>query len=131
MQTPNTILEDIGAEIGFTATSALAGWYGGRKLYVPHQAVGGHPIAKVIGQRQFEVLVAAFGGADIFVPKDWHSRRLRRDRVVFDLLKKGASVPLIADKTGITATHVNNIRRALEDSGLLPLILKSETEDAC
>lgn len=132
MQTTNTILEDIGAEIGFTATSALVGWYGGRFLYIPRVAVEHHAIAKVIGLRQFAALVKGFGGTDIFVPKDWHSRRLRRDRVVFDLLKKGTDPKIISHKTGISSTHVSNIRRTLEEVGLLPFILTVEQQtDDC
>lgn len=122
MQTKNTILEDIGAAIGFTATSALCGWYGGRRLYVPTSASAGHNIAKVIGLRQMEALVSDFGGTLIFVPKDWHSRRLRRNRIVYDLLRRGVDSKAISDKVGLTPLHVSNIRVGLEEVGLLQMV---------
>ncbi|MBK6587957.1 MAG: hypothetical protein IPG22_06540 [Acidobacteria bacterium] len=129
MQTANTLLEDIGAEIGFTATSALCGWYGGRKVYIPKTESAGHHIAKVIGLRQMAALVRAFGGTDIFVPKDWHSRRLRRDRVVRDLLRRGLSTQAIALKTNLTTAHVCNIRNSLEETGLLQRVFTKPSED--
>lgn len=130
MQSHNTILEDISAEIGFTATSTLVGWFGGRKLYVPLLADPMHPLAILLGYPNFVRFVAGFGGDNLFVPKAWNTRRLRRDRIVFDLLRKGTSTRDVMSRTGLSKMHVHNIRHSLEDSGMLPIILKPETPDA-
>jgi AraC-like DNA-binding protein len=123
MQPTNTILEDISAEIGFTATSSLCGWFGGRVLRIPKSVTPNHPIAAVAGQRQFEILVEAFGGTTIFIPKDRHQRKLRRDRIVFDMLHRGESISAISARVGISKPHIANLRVVFEQAGLLPMIL--------
>jgi hypothetical protein len=128
MQNQNTILEDISAEIGYTATSTLCGWYGGRWLRVPIHPVEGHQISTIIGQKQFRVLVASFGGECIFVPKDRAHNLTRRNRVVFDMLMRGSNVDSVAARVNCSPRWVKNIRRTLEDAGLLPLVLKGSND---
>lgn len=129
MNLKNTLLEDIGAEIGYTATSALCGWYGGRKLPIPTNAVEGHKIAKVIGQPAFSRLVAAFGGSYIFIPKDRAQKLIRRDRIVHDMFLRGASTSDVISRLRISATYALKIRRSLEVAGLLPMILTTPPEN--
>ena len=133
MDIKNTLLEDIGAEIGYTATSALCGWYGGRDLHIPRNFAPDHKIAKVIGPQAFARLCAAFGGGNFHIPKDRAQKLIRRDRIVCDMLLRGASTSDVMSRLRISATYVWKIRHSLEASGLLPLILTTppERDDAC
>lgn len=120
----NTILEDIAAEIGYTATATLTAWYGGSVLAVPAKADPDHTIAKLIGYPAFGRLVGAFARERLFVPKD-SRQALRRQRQVFNLLTHGMSPQKAAEVLSITAAQVHNIRRELEDAGLLPVVLRA------
>ena len=125
----NTILEDIGAEIGYTATSTLCGWYGGKKLSIPLNPTPEHKIAKVIGQPAFVRLVSAFGGEYIFIPKDRAQKLTRRNRIVYDMIVRGASTSEVAARIHISNMHVTNIRGGLEADQILPLILTTPPEN--
>lgn len=126
MQQTNTILEDIGAEIGYHATANLCGWFGGKIIWIPREASPGHTIAKVIGMNAFERLAKDFGDQRLFVPKDAHQSLVRRRRQVHDLVRQGKTSSEIGATLGITRNQAHNIRRELEDTGLLPMILTAE-----
>ena len=129
MALPNTVLEDISAEVGFNSASALAGWFGGRIVWVPGEASPGHEIAKVIGFRSFERLVKVFGGQRVFIPKgELQISTMRRRRAVRDLLRDGKSSAEIAAAVGLTRMQIINIRRDLESQGFLPAIFKEPPE---
>lgn len=128
MVNKNTLLEDIAAEIGYTATSTLCGWYGGRHLPIPKNATEDHRVAKVIGPSAFNRLVTAFGGTNIFIPKDRAQKIARRNRIVFDLITSGAERKQIYSRVGITREHLQFIRRTLENDGLLPMILTEKAD---
>ena len=129
MQMTNTILEDIGADIGYNATTTLAGWFGGKIIWVPVEASPSHKIAKVIGYAAFSRLVQGFGGQRVFIPKDANLSLIRRKRQVYDLAKKGLPSSKIGEVLGFTRNQAYNIRRELEDIGLLPMILSPGAVD--
>lgn len=120
----NTILEDIAAEIGYTATAALTAWYGGRWMRVPVAADKEHVLAKLLGLPAYTRLVGAFADQRLFIPKD-SRQALRRQRQVYNMLSHGMSPQRAAEVLSITAAQVHNIRRELEEAGLLPTILKT------
>lgn len=137
MEIKNTILDDISAEIGFTATSVIAAWYGssrrqdGRRdsLYIPVSADTPSHLQSLIGQAAYERLVKAFGGTDIrHVPQNTQYLRHLCRRQVFDMLKAGMPVQDVCSSTGLSAVHVSTIRRELEELGVLPMILKEPLE---
>lgn len=121
---PHGILEDIGAEIGFTACCLLVDWFGGRTLYVPDKASEGHDIAKVIGVKAMGLLCRAYGSSIIDLPIDYQRELIRRDRLIAALLGRGAGTKEVARIAALTERQVANIRRRLEADGLLPLILR-------
>lgn len=122
---PNTVLEDISAEIGFNATMALAGWFGGNSIRIPIEASPNNEIAKVIGYLPFSRLVSAYAGQHIHIPKgEMATAIFRRRRQVRDLLRSGKSAQQTAETVGVTVTWIFAIRRDLELAGLLPTILK-------
>lgn len=120
----NGILEDIGAEIGFTATCRLVDWFGGRSLFVPDQASEEHLLAKTIGFKAMHRLCLAFGGQTINLPLDHQRELLRRDKLIAALLAQGTGTKDVARIAMLTERQVQNIRRKLEEDGLLPLIIR-------
>lgn len=128
MVSKNTLLEDIAAEIGYTATSTLCGWFGGRYVFVPATPSPEHKIARVIGPSAFRRLSAAFGGVTLFIPKDQAQRRARRNRIIFDMIVRGSNANNISTRIQISKMQVHNIRRDLEDGGILPMILTTPVE---
>ena len=125
MDIQNTLLDDLCAEIGYTATTVICAWYGGNSLYVPTSTDTDNHLRRLIGQPAFNRLVATFGGAQIrCVPKNIIAERLSRHRKVFDLLRNGASTAQVSTETGLSGMQVINVRRDLEEAGLLPVILR-------
>ena len=126
----NTTLDDIAAEIGFTATMTLVAWYGGTHLYVPEKVSEKHAIAKTVGLRLAERLVAAHGGGMLFVPDAVSYDRTRRDRMVVEGVGRGMGTKQLAALTGLTERRVQQIRQRLEAEGLLPLVLNGRAVEA-
>lgn len=120
----NGVLDDICAEIGYTATTALVAWYGGANLYVPESVSELHQIAKVIGIKPFERLVAAYPKETLFIPDDVAHERDRRDRIIADMVAQGLGTKAMRERTGITERRAQQIRARLEAAGVLPLVRK-------
>lgn len=119
----NTTLDDIAGEIGFTATITLATWYGGRNLYVPAAPDEESAVVKLIGMSAVKRLAAAWGGLPLAVPTMWRYEEEQRNRTIGNLLIEGHGTKQIAAMMGMTERRIQQIRRALEDAGLLPLVL--------
>lgn len=123
------ILEDIGAELGYTATCSLVDWFGGTSLYIPEQVCPGHPIERVLGPKAFARLVQMgeqFDGRIIHVPLDYQREIVRRDRLIAALLTHGHGTKDIAHIALMSERHVQKVRATLEERGLIPLILKGD-----
>ena len=126
----NTTLDDIAAEIGFTATMTLVAWYGGTHLYVPEKVSEKHAIAKAVGLRLAQRLVAAHGGGMLFVPDAVSYDRTRRDRMVVEGVGRGMGTKQLAALTGLTERRVQQIRQRLEAEGVLPMVLNGRAVEA-
>lgn len=121
MEPKNTILDDICADIGYTATTVLVAWYGGTVLYVPRIPHPEHPLSKLLGKSAFSRLVRAVGDErDIFIPKNVISARYERWRDIRNLSVAGKTPSEIAEKVSMSVEQVNNICRTLAEHGLLP-----------
>lgn len=140
MELKNTILDDISAEIGFTATSIIAAWYGTPRradipnrrdsLYIPKTDDAPSHLKDLIGPSAYSRLVKAFGGTFIrHVPQNTNYLRNLCRRQVFDMLKEGMDVNTIRAATGLSALHITTVRRELEDVGVLPVILKEPVDN--
>lgn len=122
----NSSLDDVAAVIGFTATLRLVAWYGdtNAQVYVPETAVEDHEFARLIGLAAFRRLAEEWGGQHLAFPTLDAYEEDCRNRLVKQLLERGMSPREIARIVGLGERRVQQIRRTLEDAGLLPLILK-------
>lgn len=130
----NTTLEDIAAEIGFTATMALAIQRGGTNVYVPANPRGS-VLASLVGIESASHLAACWGGEMLAVPT------LRRyelglcRRAIALMSDAGIPVGDIARSLELTVRRVVQVRRELCDAGLLvsgrlPTELAGSADDA-
>ncbi|MCB1889070.1 MAG: hypothetical protein KDH20_15795 [Rhodocyclaceae bacterium] len=110
--------------VGFDATCELAGWLGGRTLYVPDVATPEHVIAQLIGFDEFVRLVSGFGGETVTLPNGDAYFRARRNREVVGLLADGYGEMHVANRFRITSAQVRNIRLKAERCGVMPMVLR-------
>lgn len=126
MKTPNGILEDLSADIGFTATTTLIDYLGGTSLYVPQEVTKEHMLAKLIGLPAFRALSRAYGNEVINLPFDYRRERNQRNRLIGALINRGTSIGDIARIAGISTKQVGYVRIELEQAGLLPMVINTE-----
>lgn len=121
----NTSLDDICAEIGFTATLTLVAWFGDGKnsLYVPAAVDDHQKIAKLIGEAAARRLSARWPQELLSIPalSGYDQQVLRR--CVARLLQGGVSTTDVADRIGLTERRVQQICRELEVDGLIEIVL--------
>lgn len=125
------IVEDLGAEIGYTATASLVDWFGGGNLYVPPEVTKDHPICLVIGEPAFKRLVSWMDGQAstsrdraIWIPMGYQREQDRRDRMIAVLFAQGLGSKQVASIAGMSERHVQAVRQRVEALGVLPLILR-------
>lgn len=121
----NGVLEDVSAEIGYTATSLLVAWFGGANLYVPAAADESHPVSRLIGYAAFRRLVTAYGSETLWIPGGHLEAMDRRDRLIAERLARGAAIREIAAEFGITERRAQQLRTHVENKGLIPMILRA------
>ena len=120
----NGIVEDLGACIGYTATAKLIDWFGGGVLHVPREAKEDHPICKIIGLPAYRLLVKDWGGDKVWLPLGYYRESNRRDRMIAVLIELGIGTDTVGKIAGMSRRHVQDIRKRLEDMGVLPMILR-------
>ena len=114
----NSILDDLSAVVGYTATRKLVAWFGGRRLYVPQRAAETHPLATLIGMPAFRALVRDFAGDDnVFLPSTGEDDRYIRDREIAERIAAGESAPVIALAMALTERRIEQIRVELVERG--------------
>ena len=114
-----TLLDDICANVGYTATCVISAWFGGRKLHVPVRAHPDHPLASLIGASALRALVAEFGGDDLKIPTHRTAARYHRDRQACELFAEGWTPERVANDLGIGVRRAEQLRRELEANGWL------------
>jgi hypothetical protein len=126
----NTSIDDVAAIIGFSATVRLIQWFGGSNLYVPSEAVTGHPLAALMGESALRALCLEFGDQTIWIPKDMVAQSdMETKKAVAKAVLKGRGSLAISVELGITQRQVQRVRRELEAAGLLPKILPGENSE--
>lgn len=118
------VIEDVGGEIGYTATTTLVTWFGGSGLYVPTIVDETHLLARLIGLPAFRRLVAAFPSESIRIPKPVNQADDRARRVA-RMLIAGRTEREIAEEIGISVRRVEQIRKRLVDEGILAALAQS------
>lgn len=126
LESSNGILEDISAEIGYTATSAIICWFGGTTLYIPQNIEGKHVLKSIIGESAFKHFVKNYGGEILSIPiEDDRLNRMRRMRRMAGMLANGLSIKQIARMEAMTVRQVHNIRSQLEQEGIISYVRHS------
>lgn len=121
MEGTNTILDDVCAEIGYSATNVIVAWYGGDYVRVPVEVSAENPITRAIGMSAMRRFVQAWGGQRLWIPEAHRFTVEQRDRVIADLLKTGLKEREIGEAIGLSERRVQQIRARLTRDGLLEL----------
>jgi hypothetical protein len=129
MAKKNGVMEDVAAEIGYTAANALVDWFGGGNLHIPEKATEEHLIARVIGlpamQRLVAMYVEAIGDKRMMhVPTGYERELARRDRMIGALFAEGRSVQYIMGVTNMSKRHVEIVRTKLDEIGMLAALAR-------
>jgi len=129
MAKKNGVMEDVAAEIGYTAANALVDWFGGANLRVPESASADHLIAKVIGLQAMQRLVAMLADEIgdkriMWVPTGYERELARRDRMIGAMFVEGMSVQQIMAATNMSKRHVEIVRAKLEEIGMLAALAR-------
>ena len=115
----NSSVEDIACVIGYTATCTLIEWYGGTNLWIPVAGTETHEIGRIIGLPAFRALCREYGATCLRVPTDHFRDQMRQDRAVARMIQFGHGAKSIGAAIGLTPRQVQNIRRRLEEAGVL------------
>lgn len=119
LRAKNGLLEDIAADVGYTATTTLVDYFGGTSIYIPNEAKETHAIAKLIGISAFNQLVKNYGSTTINLPLDFQRERSQRNRLIAVLIMQGRTTKQIARLCGLTPRNISYIRIELEMAGIL------------
>ncbi len=93
-------------------------------MWIPTTADERHELCRVLGAPAFRALVAHFGGTAFNdVPTDYFRDVIKRDRIVYRMVKAGNGAKAIAFTIGMTERQVQNIRMRLEEGGLLEPVI--------
>lgn len=114
----NSVLDDVCAVVGYTATRIIVAWYGGRSLYVPASVVDKHPLATLIGLPALRALSREFGGgAALQIPSRALEDRYQCHQRIAAMLAAGATNAEVAETVGLTLRRVQQLRVELAGLG--------------
>lgn len=112
-------LDDLCSVVGYTATRAVAAWFGGRYLHVPVDYREDHPLRLLIGEAATKALIRNFTGERLRIPHPSEEGRYRRERAIAEMLALGASPEAIAGCFDLSSRRVEQLRVELGDRGWL------------
>lgn len=120
MELQNSILDDLAAVIGFSATARLAAWYGyGNSLYIPIHVDENQTLVRLIGLPAAKALTKSWPGQFLSLhPLRGYEQEVVRYRVS-RMTTMGATHREIASIVGLGERRVQQIQRELLDAGLL------------
>ena len=95
--------------IGIAAACELCTGWGGKKVYVPHCTDLDHPVTLRLGPTAAQKLCSVFGGYDLYVPSEARILRSRREQLIVEELRAGATIAQMARKYGLSHKTVGNI----------------------
>ena len=107
-------LDDLRAIIGEAATRTLCDRLGGTRVYIPVTPAAGSRLVLAIGHGPVARLCAAMPGEVLRLPsRTSQDRRARREAILYDL-RRGQPIHEIANRHGVTDSHVWAIRATQE-----------------
>lgn len=118
----STLLDDLAAVVGYSATCALCAWWGGRTLYVPARYSPAHPLARVIGPSALRRLVAEFGSEALSVPSDAGVAQYQRERRACEMYADGCTALEVAAALQVTERRAQQLRVELAERGWLEFV---------
>ncbi|MCK9985677.1 MAG: hypothetical protein AzoDbin1_02149 [Azoarcus sp.] len=124
MQT-TSLIDEIGATIGTTATLRLLALFGGTNLYVPEKVDADHVIARALGLEAAQQLSAMFAREQLDLPDAEDFHRLHRIRRVAGLLRAGTPPRDVAMLVGVSTKQVARYRGEAEEMGLIPMVFST------
>jgi hypothetical protein len=68
VQSIDITAERLGELIGFTATSTVCVWFGGRALFIPNEPTQAAPLQTLLGEPAVRRLCVMFGGDRLVIP---------------------------------------------------------------
>lgn len=124
----NTILEDVAAVIGFTATLRLVAWFGDRgNLYIPDKVEEGQLLVRLIGMSAAKKLTQEWGHQHIHVPRLRQYEDDLMKREVGRLFEHNMNSREIASMKRVGERRVQQICRELEIAGLISIVTPKNT----
>lgn len=117
----NTILDDISAVIGLSATLKLVAWFGDgiANLYVPAVAEEGQLLPKIIGLPAARMLSKEWPKKHLNIPRLHNYEVEMRKRAIARMLEKGYSLREVAGQLQMSERRVSQVKEELRSSGLL------------
>jgi len=117
----NTVLDDIAAVIGFTATLKLVAWFGEgiSNLYVPAMAEEGQLLPRIIGMSAARAMSKEWPKKHLNVPRLHNYETELRKRHIARMIDKGYSLREIAGQLQMSERRVSQVKEELRSSGLL------------
>lgn len=119
MRKEECFIDDVCAEIGFTATIKLMRWHGGRNIYVPDKANPDHPLAQLIGMPALIALCENFGSCTMWIPTHLDEPRMETTKAIARHLAAGKSVEETAKLVCMTVRSIQRTRKSLINAGIL------------
>lgn len=115
---------EVAQVIGLRAALILVEHYGGTRLYIPQDLLGGWTIIDLIGERAAQRLVARYRLDCIWVPRCVRAVRAARDAEIRARHAKGEKADALAREYGLTDRAVWYIVGRVDsiDASQLPLI---------
>ena len=117
----NTVLDDIAAVIGFSATLKLVAWFGDgiANLYVPAIAEEGQLLPRIIGLSAAKAMSKEWPKKHLNVPRLHNYETELRKRHIARMIEKGYSLREIAGQLQMSERRVSQVKEELRSSGLL------------
>lgn len=123
MELKTTMLDDLAAVIGFSATLRLAAWFGDRgNVYIPKSCKDGQLLVRLIGMPAAKLLTEKWGNEHLNIPRlGAYDDDLRR-RQVGRMIEHNMRTNEIANHMRMSERRVQQIVRELEATGLIQIL---------
>lgn len=108
------VLAELEGAVDREAALALAGRYGGRRVYVPETVTPQHPLARCIGESGAVWLCNTYGGRWVDVARCAHVERHLRNRRIAAARADGLTLRELGERFDLTPRQIINILASME-----------------